>query len=72
MSPFLLFVKQEYGKICNPKNALRNVLLFLLLVVTQDLCSYSFYSFFVVTKLGLPCFFIPVFEDSFTLNPTFR
>jgi len=53
MSPFLLFTKQEYGKIYNPKNVLQKLLLFLLLVVNLGLCSCSFFCFFVVTKFGL-------------------
>lgn len=71
MSPFLLFVKQGYYKIRNPKNRVQRLLLFRLLVVNLGLCSYSFFSFFVVTKLGLHSFFIPVFDDTITPNPAF-
>jgi len=66
MSPFLLFVKQGYGKIYNPKNVLQNLLLFLLLVVNLGLCFCSFFCFFVVTKFGFTLSFLFLFLGSYS------
>ena len=61
MSPFVLFVKQGYCKIRNAKKVSQKLPLFLPLVVNLGLCSYSFFSFFVVTKLGLHFLFLFLF-----------